>query len=308
MRNICSIGEEDGVASVVALMLLLAVIVTFLSLYATTYLPALKQQAEIEQVTSVKEAFMRFDNDMEQVISDKKNASYGEMIRLGGGEILINPEKSSGTLSVGEPRLLYTVTLTGSSGVESFSGSMANVTYIPSYSFWEDQGYSWQYGYINVTKGKKETPLSYNTMNDVNEKWIPGYAGKFLEITPVPNATTSSSLDGLVITAVTIVPSDVPDEKDGTSGNGACVLRINSTTTKISRDNVQGDLTVSIRAEDADTPLYSYLNSYAHQQVSGIGQSYSLSQPDSSSLTIPQDPDHPVTVTLNEVRISVYVQ
>lgn len=302
--------RECGVASVVALMLLLAVIVTFLSLYATTYLPALKQQAEIEQTTSVKEAFMRFDNDVDHVLSEKKDASYGETIRLGGGDILLNPEKSSGMLARGDPEILYSITVSNRSGtLKQFTGFIVNVSYVPSYSYWESQGYSWQYGYINTTKGKRETPLSFKTMGEVRENRIPGYAQKFLEITAKPNVTTPNYPDELDITAVTIGPSEVAGEKGETSGNGAAVLRINSTVTKSTFTNAGSDLTVSIGAEDATNPFYSSLETSTQQQMSAIKSTYSsLGGVDAGTLTIPGDADHPVTIVLTVVRISVYVQ
>ncbi|MFA5330794.1 MAG: hypothetical protein WC342_00300 [Methanoregula sp.] len=307
-------GNESGVASVVALMLLLAVIVTFLALYATTYLPALKQQSEIDQVTSVKEAFMRFDNDMEHVLSEKKDASYGETIRLGGGDILINPEKSSGTLVVGPPDTLYTVTVSGSVTTTPFPGSLVNVTYFPSYSFWEDQGYSWQYGYINVTKKNRETPLSFATSHDVSERWIPGYAGKFLEISGMRNATNTSNFD-IAITVVSVGQSSVTDEKSMASGNGAAVLRINSTVSTDNYDNSQGDLLVSMNVPDGimAVPISSAWTDACNtletrmDSVAGSSQAV-LTYNGADTFTINNNTDHLVTLTVTHVRISVYVQ
>lgn len=309
--------NENGVASVVALMLLLAVIVTFLSLYATTYLPALKQQSEIDQVTSVKEAFMRFDNDMEHVLSEKKDATYGETLRLGGGEILLNPEKSSGTLFVGPAAELYTVTVSGSDTPGSFSGSLVNVTYFPSYSFWEDQGYSWQYGYINVTKENRETPLSFATIHDVRERWIPGYAGKFLEVSGMRNVTNSSDFD-VSITVVSVGQSEVADQKNMVSGNGAAVLRINSSVTTNTYDNSQGGLLVSMNVPDgimaapissAWTDACNTLESQMDSVAGTPDQSILVFDRGSSSLAISKnDSEHLVTVTITDVRISVYVQ
>lgn len=290
---------EAGVASVVALMLLLAVIVTFLSLYATTYLPALKQQAEIEQVTSVKEAFMRFDNDIDHVISDGTNATYGETVPLGGGDILLDPEKSSGLLSVGN-QTIYTINLNGgSSGPVTIPVSIVNVSYVPSYSFWEAQGYSWQYGYINVTKGDRQTPLSYNTMGDVNKRRIPGYAGRFFEV-------TNTSLDSLVITAVTMEPSEVPGDKNFVSGNGACVLRINATVTSSSSDASPGNpLTFSITPGSGTDLFTTSVVTYIQSQMNDMSQ---LSPGPGGDTWILQDSNNPVNVTVNQVRVSVYVQ
>lgn len=158
----------DAVASVVALMLLLAVIATFICLYSTEYLPGLKEQSEIAQVTEVKEAFMDFSNDIERIVSDKKDASYGHTIPLGGGDILMSPEKSSGTLLVKDCGKIFEVWNSSDPEPAACSG-MVRVEYKPSYSFWEGQGYNWQYGYINVTKKGIEVPMEYYTMGDVLE-------------------------------------------------------------------------------------------------------------------------------------------
>jgi hypothetical protein len=305
--------NEDGVAAVVALMLLLAVIVTFLSLYATTYLPALKQQAEIEQITSVKEAFMRFDNDMDRVLSEKETTSYGETIRLGGGDILLNPEKSSGTVSVEDTGELFRITVDGSEPV-FFNSS--TVSFEPSFSYWEKQGYSWQYGYINVTKGKKETPLSYNTMDEVTASRIPGYAGRFLEFTNVSYERASTSdphyLKELVITGVTVEPGSVPEEKHEVSGNGACVLRINATESRVTLTN---SATVTVRvantpyrqalAQKTSTGMIDLQNTYPSEGFVYVPSSDA--DADTYTFTIPAG-SLPVTLVLKTLRVSVYAR
>ncbi|MCK9632660.1 MAG: hypothetical protein M0R30_13595 [Methanoregula sp.] len=300
--------NEDGVAAVVALMLLLAVIVTFLSLYATTYLPALKQQAEIEQITSVKEAFMRFDNDMDRVLSEKETTSYGETIRLGGGDILLNPEKSSGTVSVEDTGELFRITVDGSEPV-FFNSS--TVSFEPSFSYWEKQGYSWQYGYINVTKGKKETPLSYNTMDEVTASRIPGYAGRLLELSGTAYESNPDYLRNLTVTAVTIERGSAPGEdRYETSGNGACVLRINASVNITSYQDTRS-LAVTI----ADSPLHPGLAEYSNHQMNVLASRYSvhLSHPlpvddHTRTLIVNSNLLYPVTVTVKTVTIAVYVR
>ncbi|WP_062398048.1 hypothetical protein [Methanogenium cariaci] len=76
--------ESDAVSSVVALMLLLAVVATFISLYSTSYIPGLKEQSEITQIATVKESFIKFSGDVEHIVMEKTPASCGNMIPLGG--------------------------------------------------------------------------------------------------------------------------------------------------------------------------------------------------------------------------------
>ena len=157
--------NDDAVSSVVALMLLLAVIATFLSLYATTYVPGLKEQSEIDRTNTVKEAFVGFSSDIERIVYKKAGGvSYGYSIPLGAGDVLMSPEKSSGMLAV---RNLGNFTDIYVDSDLVANCSMVNVTFEPSYSFWEEQGYVWQYGYINVTKGVRTTPLEAYSMDDV---------------------------------------------------------------------------------------------------------------------------------------------
>jgi len=303
------VNHDEGVASVVALMLLLAVIVTFLSLYATTYLPALKQQAEIGQISSVKEAFMRFDNDMEHILSEKKDASYGEMIPLGGGDILLSPEKTSGTLSVGEPELLFTIT----DNTESSGYSIVNVRYGTSFSYWEEQGYSWQHGYLNVTKGQRSTPLSYFTMEDMNSSMGrmnggTGYAGSFLEISGTPN-TTAGYLGGLDVTAVTIGPG----ERTEASGNGACVLRVRSNITTETREI--SSFEVSFPEHSSAGSFVTPLTGKTKTSLSGIADQFNgdggddpVTYDSSQNRLDFISEDHPVTLVLHRIEITVSVQ
>lgn len=307
--------NEDGVAAVVALMLLLAVIVTFLSLYATTYQPALKQQAEIGQITGVKEAFMRFDSDIGHVMANRESAGYSEMIVLGGGDIIISPEKTSGTVSVEDTGELFRVSGTNAgSGTVVQSSNSSVVWFEPAYSFWEKQGYSWQFGYINVTRGSRATPLSYYTMGDVAEDHVPGYAGKILDLSDTAYADDHAYLDDLVVTSVTILPgSALGEEQHEASGNGACMLRINSSVSTVTLDDATL-LSVTI----ADSPFRTSLADRSAIRMNDLVTRYPSSMlgytsssdatTDTRTLAIPVNPSHPVTLIIRTVTIAVYVR
>ncbi|WP_421909257.1 hypothetical protein [Methanolacinia petrolearia] len=218
----CKRNLEEAVAPVIALMLILAVVATFISLYSTEYLPGLKEQSEIAQVSEIKEAFMDFSNDIGHIVSEKKGASYGHTIPLGAGDVIMSPEKSSGTLSVNDVGTIFNIT--DSSCTLLDSSSMINVTYKPSYSFWEGQGYSWQYGYINVTKDDIEVPMLYYTMDDVinevsdDDGSLSIFAESFIEFEPEMN---SGELN-LTVKVVDLVPG----EPKFVSGNSATSLNI----------------------------------------------------------------------------------
>lgn len=213
----------EAVASVIALMLLLAVIATFICLYSTEYLPGLKEQSEIAQVTEVKEAFMDFSNDIDHIVSDKKGASYGHTIPLGAGDVIMSPEKSGGTLSVVDAGTIF--------GIRNSSGAVANSSMVkaefrPSYSFWEGQGYNWQYGYINVTKDDIEVPLDYYTMADVTggDEFLT-FAESFIDFEDDEYYNSTSGQTELSSLEIDLV-NFVPGEKNFISGNSAGMLKI----------------------------------------------------------------------------------
>lgn len=221
--------NDDAVSSVVALMLLLAVIATFVSLYATTYVPGLKEQSEISRINSVKEAFMEYSSDIEQIVGKKTPASYGHMMPLGAGDVLMSPEKSSGTLAVRDLGN-FTEIYAGSDLIAACG--MVSVTFEPSYTFWEEQGYIWQYGYINVTKKDKTTPLTAFTMEDVlADKKFSTFASSFIEFEDKGEINTlgENELSALTIDTVKIVPGS---NNEFISGNSPTVLRIRADVQK----------------------------------------------------------------------------
>lgn len=203
--------ESDAVSSVVALMLILAVVATFLSIYSTSYIPGLKEQSEIAQTTTVKESFIQFSGDIEHIVMKKTPASCGNMIPLGAGDILFSPEKSSGTLTV------TNASKNGEALVEIYTGSgkrteshIVNVAFSPFHTFWEGQGYTWQYGYINVTKKNKEVPLTkFNMEGVLDDEKFSTFAKSFVTFEDKGKIDTISGenkLSNLTINMVNIVP------------------------------------------------------------------------------------------------------
>ena len=73
-------------------------------------------------------------------------------------------------------------------------------------NFWQDQGYQWQYGYINVTKyGTLITPLSYDTMDNVTNATESGslalFAKSFASVDYMPNQTDIPGLSNNLLGA-----------------------------------------------------------------------------------------------------------
>ena len=142
----CTAGEF--VSPVIALMLILAILATCLAVYTTTYVPGLKQQDEITHSGEVKLAFMRLAADIDPIIEQEKPAVYTEVLELGGGDVPLSPTKSSGTIEINTSKI-------GMYQIESGTPQELNgieVIYTPSFTAWENQGYTYKNGVVWITK------------------------------------------------------------------------------------------------------------------------------------------------------------
>ena len=174
--------KDDAVSPVIALMLILAILATCMAVYTTTYVPGLKQQDEITHTGEVKLAFMRFASDIDNVIAQGKPAVYTEVLELGGGDVPLSPTKSSGTIEINTSKIgTYQI----GSGTEQDLNGIA-VTYTPSFTAWEKQGYVYQNGVVWITKEEKVTPAELklytiqngtDRQNETLQKWYPAPSG-----------------------------------------------------------------------------------------------------------------------------------
>ena len=152
--------KDDAVSPVIALMLILAILATCMAVYTTTYVPGLKQQDEITHTGEVKLAFMRFASDIDNVIAQGKPAVYTEVLELGGGDVPLSPTKSSGTIEIN-------TTVIGNYTVDSETKDLNGiaVSYTPSFTAWEKQGYLYKNGVVWIVKDEKKTPSALKLYN-----------------------------------------------------------------------------------------------------------------------------------------------
>ena len=206
--------KDDAVAPVVAAMLILAVIVTVFSVWNAVYLPSLKQQSEMMQDDEIEAAFTTFSADLANAVSLKRDLTFFSTLPLGGGGVIFSPTTSSGTLHIQEePKQMYTVTITDSAGDHQIAGRLVNFSYSPVNDFWLDQGYSWHYGYVNVTRGDSpdgadraalSTPLQYATMHDVrNSTTIRAFAKSIITFESRPWYNSSLNCSHITVSPVT---------------------------------------------------------------------------------------------------------
>ena len=214
--------KDDAVSPVIALMLILAILATCLAVYTTTYVPGLKQQDEITHSGEVKLAFERFASDIDNLIALGKPAVYTEVLELGGGDVPLSPTKSSGTIEIEEIKIgtyqIGTETPLDLDGVQ--------ITYTPSFTAWEKQGYLYKNGVVWITKEEKVTPAELklytiqqgtDRQNETLQKWYPASAdtviipkftvdGNKSEITGTStaklrlNATLGDDLSSVIVT------------------------------------------------------------------------------------------------------------
>jgi len=152
--------NDAGVSTVVSVMLILAILAICMATFSATYLPGLKQNAEILHSEDVEEAFMRFSGDVDSVYALDRSAVFSETFKLGGGDILLSPSKSSGTVEI-QNVSLGTLHV----GNNETILTTVNVSYTPYLTIWKPQGCRYENGLVWVTLGSIETP-AYLTVFD----------------------------------------------------------------------------------------------------------------------------------------------
>ena len=144
--------KDDGISNVVAMMLLLSVLVICIAVLSSSYIPDLKENAEAMHSQDVKEAFLRFGSDVDELFTTAQGGVYTQVFSLGGGDVLLSPSKSGGTVEI------QTVDI---GKVEGYPNNLTsvNVTYTPLLPYWEKQGYLFENGVVWVTKDDRKIPV-----------------------------------------------------------------------------------------------------------------------------------------------------
>ncbi len=192
--------NDDALAPVIAVMLILAIGVTVFAVYTSTYLPGLKQQAEVEHFKEVESGFTKFSSDIDNAIgTGNENVTFSEQVPLGGGDILVNSMQSSGTIQIRSENLGY-FNITNSTTPGHYTNTtvpleMVDFSYQPDGNFWLNQSYTWQYGYVNVTKGDRETPLQYDMVTDPSfNSALNQFTGNLVRYYPKTNDINNGTL------------------------------------------------------------------------------------------------------------------
>jgi hypothetical protein len=159
--------KDEAVSPVIAFMLLLMVVVSFISLLNAYYIPSLKEQAEVEHLGEVHRSFLQIGSDLNRVLTFQQDGVLREQIELGGGDVIFSPIRSSGTVQISGDGWIAGLEVTNSSGYTyRYNCSLASFAYHPVGNFWINQGYRWRAGVLNVSKGGKTTWAEYITADE----------------------------------------------------------------------------------------------------------------------------------------------
>lgn len=214
--------NEDAVAPVVAVMLILAIGVTFFAAWNAYYVPSMKAQSEITHLKDVETGFLRFSSDIETAASLKKTVRLSEPIPLGGGEFTFNAVKSGGLLRIqNESEGYMRISIINGTTPVTTSNLLrfSNYSFQPVNNFWQDQGYVWSYGNVNVTKGSLSTPLLYTSMDKVTYRMT----RSLFDLDMVPSRDDPAVCSLMNVYIVNMTPAAGHTTSSG-NGNGMLVL------------------------------------------------------------------------------------
>lgn len=277
--------KDDAVAPVIAAMLVLAIIVTVFSVWNAVALPSMKSESEINHLHDVEHSFMQFSSDLSNAASMKQDIAFSETVPLGGGGVIFNSLTSSGTIRVdAEPLPLFDLIIVNDSVVYPQESRLVKFSYRPEGNYWQDQGYVWHFGFVNVTKGHSKdgadnagmaTPLSYAGMNAVNKAAsIKKFAGSLADIDAHPWFNSTKNCSEITISSVTFSPS--PDEQFA-SGNGIGTFGVSSSIQETvfgNPEHAAPDLLVIRVNKSLPEPFAVGLYNKCNQTLYNMNQSY----------------------------------
>ncbi|MBE6515414.1 MAG: hypothetical protein E7Z71_01800 [Methanocorpusculum parvum] len=237
--------KDDGISNVVAMMLLLSVLVICIAVLSSSYIPDLKENAEAMHSEDVKEAFLRFGSDVDELFTTAQGGVYTQVFSLGGGDVLLSPSKSGGTVEI------QTVNI---DTVAGHTITSVNVTYTPLLPYWEKQGYLYENGVVWVTKDSRKIPVQsglnttdagYARETETKDAWISAMQPKLIG---------DSGEMKYYIQNIVILSAD--ENKTYLSGTSLATLRITATNvTTTTTTSAEGKTTTTQRVVKAKVSI-----------------------------------------------------
>lgn len=286
--------NDKAVAPVIAAMLILAVVVTFFAAWNAYFVPSMKAQSEIGHLKEVETGMLRFSSDIESAATLQKSLQISETIPLGGGDCMFDPVKSGGMIRVqSEPESYLLVSVTNATVSSDKKVRLVNYSYQPVNNFWQDQGYVWSHGNVNVTKGTLATPLQYYQMKNVTY--------------PVVDSLFDLNPDSVYCNVITvnIVNMSPAEGHAAASGNGNSQLFIRSTIAPERITNVTGmDILVNPHLGGFGDSLW---NSVSHQATTRVtcGNVHVTTDPGNRKVHLAFDPIPNMTILRQNTDLNI---
>lgn len=247
------INRDDALSPVIAFMLLLMVVVSFISILNAYYIPSLKQQNEIEHLHNVEASFLKLSPDILQVLTLRQDTSMKESVQLGGGDVIFSSLKSSGYLEINttlqeDPISKISIQIDGDSHPEFDSTiNKIRVLYRPVGNFWINQGYEWEDGLLNISKGNRNTSLQYTDDDPQAFLDMKNYYNMTL-----PRIHTEEYENNLTSIKIDLINIENPAGNRSFNGNGAGVISINLKESGKYVQNLTDSLVIRIDDKNKD--------------------------------------------------------
>ena len=262
-----SVDRESAVAPVVAVLLILAVLMTIISLYSAIYVPALKEQSEIEHLAGVEDTFLLFSSDIESTLISKKEGSITRKVDLGGGSVVLSPLKSGGIMEVkgSDPWRAYRIARADNHTLGE--SALVDFSYDAVGNFWMDNGYLWDYGVLSLkTPYSSMTPLQYTTYDaaaaDIKTNggiFTPmfdlDYVSEIVFEKDAKGNLTGVTYKNCTEIIFTVVTFDKNKNNDYVSGSGSAALKLDS---KMNSGNTHTDrifVDINTALKDSDNEV-----------------------------------------------------
>lgn len=224
-------NSESAAATVIAAVLLLCIIFTLFAVIRIAYVPEWKSDAEQLHMSEVQRDMIELKSTLDTIsfftaLSPSYSAhTYPITIpfSMGGGEVpILEPSKSSGTLSVNTEPCNMTIIIYNSSNLPFFSKTMdcGGITYSSNNREYVDQIFRYENGALILKQGErsimKEDPSFIATSNNTSDHYnisiqvinIKGYGDSISS-----NTEASLRLNGTIVEPVFNSSSDGEDIK-----------------------------------------------------------------------------------------------
>ena len=208
--------KDDGVSSIVAVMLVLTVLVIGVTVFMGTYLPDLKETSELQNSEEIRDVFVNYATTVEGIYTTQQNGYYSWTITLGAGDVLFSPSKSSGLFEGKQNTGTVDISYTENGENKHLDCHTLDLSYTPVLSFWSNLGYTYAKGTVTVTRDT-------------------GARADYLTLT---NSAAGYYVDGTTLTVIDFTEENGSNFKSG-SGTAALTLKIEKDTAN-SKDSVGG--------------------------------------------------------------------